>query len=44
MGLARRTLPQVLEVTHNPKLASLNSDAVVGRPMSDYELIFLRFR
>ena len=44
MGLARRKLPQVLEPTHKPKVASLNSDAVLRRSMSVYELIFLRFR
>jgi len=44
MGLARRKVPQGLEVTHKPKVASLSSDAVLRRPMSLYELIFLRFR
>ena len=44
MGLACRKLPQVLEAIHKPKVASLNSDAVLRRPMSVYELIFLRFR
>src|SRR6266436_4634763 len=43
-GSCTQKVTQVLEATHKPKVASLNSDAVLRRPMSVYELIFLRFR